>query len=249
MGKKSWIGLGLLVVLLGAIYVGLPNAGDKLIHDMVELDRNYIPALAMTTQGKLQASQKAMAKLMPAWQDFMKEHQDMERHDADWNRDVSKISEHINAANELVKSGTNLNEAHEELEQVRMVLMAARERNHIDYFIDTLVRFHEPMETLVLSVKGKKPVELEDATIVSMRSELKTAEYLWEQVINSPFKKDIFGFSQQQANALANLKQMESEALSSLEQALAGGDKATIIKAGMAIKPPFAKMYMMFGAL
>lgn len=249
MTKKSLSTIGVLIVVLGIVYLSLPNQQEQLFHDMVVLDRHYIPVLSLTSQGKLEQSKEAMKKLIPVWRDFEKKYRSMEKHDALWKRDMDKVNNYINSAITIVNNGDDLNDAHENLEKVRFVMMEARDRNHIDYYIDKLNRFHEPMENLVLAVKGKKADELAEQTIVSMRSELKTAQYLWDMVVKSPFEKKEFGFDESQAKELARLEAEESVALVNLEEALASGNKPAIIQAGRAIKSPYAKMYMMFGGL
>jgi len=249
MTKKSLSVIGVLIVVLGIVYLSLPNQQEQLLHDMVELDRNYIPALSLTSQGKLEPSKVAMEKLIPVWREFKNKYHFMERHDVLWKRDMDKVNNFIDSAYAIVKNGHDLNDAHEELEKIRFIMMGARDRNHIDYYVDKLNRFHEPMENLVLAVKGKNADKLTEQTVVSMRSELKTAQYLWEKVVNSQFIKEEFGFDESQAKKLARLKETESMALIALEEALDSGNKTAIIQAAKAIKPPYAKMYMMFGGL
>ena len=224
-------------------------SSNTLVKDMVALDRQYIAALALTSQQKLKPAADAMARLLPLWKSFNYKHSNMVKKDTAWKTDMVKIDHYIQAANKIVKTGKNLIDAHEELEQVRIVMMHARERLHIDYFIDHLTRFHVPMETLVLTVKGKSASDISSETVAKMKTELKMAKSLWQKVIQAEVDKNLFGFSDEKANMVKGLKLKETEALARLETALAAGNHDVIIKAGVAIKPPFAKMFMLFGAL
>lgn len=238
-----------LVLLSGSSSVNAATKMDTLVDDMVILDRHYIAALALTSQQKVKPASQAMARLLPLWKSFNNEHRDMAMKDANWKKDMDKIDHYIHAANKIVSSGKKLTDAHEELEHVRIIMMSARERNHIDYFIDRLTRFHEPMETLVLTVKGKSANDVSNETVTKMKSELNMVKMLWYKVIQAPLDKSLFGFSDEKVNMVKGYKLRETEALEKLGAALASGNKEAIIKSGVAIKPPFAKMFMLFGDL
>lgn len=247
MRKKSIIIIGLVLVLLAVVYIAIPNKRDSLIHDMVELDQYYIPVLAYTSQDKPRAARSAMDRLLPLWSEFRQDHRGQGRRDSEWAQDMEKLDGYIQHADELISDGKELQKAHDSLEHVRIILMNARDRNHIDYYIDHLTRYHEPMETLVLSVKGKSPDELSDETIASMRSQLGTAQYLWKQLEQAEFDRTVYEFSEAKARELKALVSKETQSLSNLQEALDSMQRPAIIKAGLALKPPFAKAFMMFG--
>jgi hypothetical protein len=168
-------------------------------------------------------------------------------HDDDWLSNMDEIDQHIMAAAKIVNSGGDLAEAHEELEPVRVLMMEARERNQIEYFLDSLTRFHEPMETLALSVKGKNPEQLDDATVVNMRSVVDTATYLWKKVLETPLHPKVFGLDDDKVKQVRALEAKETDALENLRIRLSGNNKQEIIKAAKSIKPPFATLYLLFG--
>ena len=239
----------ILIMVSGFTSVNVSAKTDSLVKDMVAFDRQYIAALALTSQEKLKPSTQAMARLLPLWKSFNYKHRNMVKKDADWKKDMNKIDYYIHAANKIVSSGKHLIYAHNELEHVRVIMLNARVRNHIEYFIDHLTRFHEPMETLVLTVKGKSASDISSDTIAKMKSEVQTAKTLWQKVVQAPLDKHLFGFSDEKVNMVKGYQLKETEALAKLETALAGGNNNIIISAGLAIKPSFAKMFMLFGAL
>ncbi len=222
----------------------LSFAGLK--EDMVALDRAYIPALAVTTQGSLPESQRAMEILNKQWAAFKKQHAAAKGGDKQWQKDFAEIDRMIAEANKVVAGGTDIVKAHEALEGVRFTLLAMRARSKMPYYLDALTHFHDPMEAIVLAVKDKKPDTLSDADAAKIKEALPEAEKLWAKVKLSRVDP-AFGLSTEQQQNLDKLIANETQALETLRQALAGSDKAALIKAAMAIKPAFAKIYMSFG--
>ena len=88
----------------------------------------------------------------------------------------------VNDAVKIVVSERKVTDAHEALEHVREVLMKLRQRNGIDYFIDRLTAFHEPMEAIVLAAKDKTGDTLTDADIALIRKRMPQAEQAWQRV-------------------------------------------------------------------
>jgi hypothetical protein len=231
--------------LLGLLWLPLASfAGLK--EDMIALDRAYVPALAVTTEGKLEESQRAMALLNKEWAEFKGKHAASQAGDEQWESDLAKIDDMIAEANKIVAGGVELVKAHEALEGVRFTLLDARARAKMPYFLDALTNYHDPMEAIVLTAKDKTPATFDDAEIVLIRNALPEAEKRWEAVRKTRIDAE-YGFSEAQRENLAKLIANETQALETLKQALAGSDKAAVIKAAVGIKPPFAKTFMAFG--
>lgn len=222
-----------------AAYAGLKE-------DMIALDRAYIPALAVTTEGKLPESQRAMELLNKQWALFKKQHAATKGGDAQWSKDMAGIDRMIADANKVVAGGVDLVKAHEALEGVRMTMLAMRARSRMPYYLDALTRFHDPMEDIVLAAKDKTPETFADADLTKIRTALPEAEKRWAEV-KATRVDPAFALSPEQQKTLAGLIATESEALDNLKKALAGNDRAALIKAAVAIKPAFARIYMSFG--
>lgn len=223
------------------------KADDNLVKDMVLFDQVYIPVLAMTSVENLKASQITMASFEPVWQAFKNRHYSQTGTDKQWKSDFDKVDHYIRAGKAIIARGTNIKDAHEELEHIRIVFMNLRERNNIEYYIDHLTRFHEPMENIVLAVKGKTEGSLTSEDIDLVRSTLPQAKNLWHVVSNAKIDKVLYGFNEEEIATLHELVKKEKASLQNLEKSLNDGDKKQIIKMGMAIKPNFAKLFKLFG--
>jgi len=219
---------------------------ENIVKEMVHFDQAYIPVLALTSEEKLQPARAAMKSLKPVWQKFNTKYGTY-ADDPNWETDIDKIDARIEAAEKIIARGTGLKDAHEELEHVRVVFLNMRERNAIDYFIDYLTRFHEPMEKIVLTVKGKTVNKLSDADIDLIKHVLPEAMLLWHATSEVKFDPGLYEFNKQQTRALRELINKEQKALDNLEQAIRAGDREKIIAAGVAIKPNFARVFKSFG--
>jgi len=225
----------------------LAHAAGNLVQDMVRFDQAYIPALAMTSDEKPEPSRVAFSALLVEWESLKKAHFGEKSADQEWKSDFNKVDGYIGAAGKIIARGTNLKDAHEELEHIRVVFMRLRDRNGIDYYIDHLTRFHEPMEEIVLAAKGKTESTLADKDLVLIRQTLPRAKELWHATKTAEFNGALYGFNQQKTSMLHSLVEKEQAALQHLEQALQTKNKQAIISAAVAIKPNFAKIFKSFG--
>ncbi len=238
--------LTLLIALLAGLLLSAFSAAD-LRQEMVKLDKVYIAALALTSQGKVDESRKAVNALRETWQSFKARHYNANAADRQWKADFDAVEKWVaNAVAIVATPGNNVTEAHEALEDVRNVLMKLRQRNRIDYYIDGLTAFHHSMEEIVLAAKDKTAQTLSDADITRIRNTLSDAETLWRAVETRPFDAATYLLSDAQSGDVVTLVKLESAALANLKQALASGDRAQIAKAAVAIKPNFAKLFMIF---
>jgi hypothetical protein len=248
MRKLTFLIVGLL--LGGLALAGTPQpatAQTYLRADMAALDRAYIAALALTSQEKLIPARRAMAVLVPTWQAFQAKYAQVNPSDPQWSVDFDDVDGRIHRADAIVTAGTALLDAHEELEGVRITLMGLRERSGIDYYVDDLTRFHEPMETIVLAAKDKTPESFTPADLATIQAHLPEAQARWQRVVAHEFDAALFGFPESKQTALRAGIAAETEALAQLEQALAAGDTTAIVKRSVAIKPSFAALFMLFG--
>jgi hypothetical protein len=222
-------------------------AATALEKDMVALDKIYIAALSVTNQDDLNMSKNAMKLLVPQWQSFNKKHWRDFSKDKAAKADFAKISRMIDDAARIVQSNGKLADAHESLEGVRSTLLTLRKRNSIDYYIDYLTKFHEPMETTVLLAKGKTPETLSSENISTIKNLFAECLRDWEAVKGAKFDNDLFNFPPEKDKKRQEYIEAETQALDKLRQVLDGENKEAIIKTTMAIKPNFAKLFIMFG--
>lgn len=224
-----------------------PGLPTHLLSDMVTFDRAYIAALALTSQEKPEPSQKAMRILVPTWAAFQAKYIDANPNDPQWRPDLDAVGGMIERADGIVRTGSDLVTAHDELEDVRMTLMHLRERNGIPYYVDPLTRFHEPMEAIVLAGKGKSADTLSPADLETIRAQLPHARTIWAEVSATPFDAALFGFTPEKQAALQKQIVAETDALTQLQMALDSGDPGAIAQRAVALKPSFSVLFMMFG--
>lgn len=227
--------------------VAAPVMPTYLVPDMVTFDRAYIAALALTSQEKLEPSRTAMAILVPTWQAFNAKYSGANPSDPQWRPDFDAVSGMMERADDIVRDGHRLPEAHGELEEVRITLMHLRERNGLPYFVDLLTRYHEPMEAIVLAGKDRAPDSLTASDVEAIRTQAAEAREIWGQVTEARFDAALFGFAPEKHALMQRQIAAESAALDALQAALDAQDPAAIVTRAVALKPSFAALFMMFG--
>jgi hypothetical protein len=236
--------LAVVLPILAALLTGMTQ--DDLRQDMVRLDKVYIAALALSSQGKTTETRKAMSDLTRRWRAFDERHRAGNPSDAQWTKDFDAVSRRIDEAAAIAASDRKVTDAHEALEDVRIVLWRLRERNGMEYFIDHLTAFHEPMEGIVLAAKDKSGTQLTDADLAKIRTLLPQAEALWRRAMDAPFDAATYQLDAAGYAKARQLMQREQQVLAALADALASGDRDRIAKAAVAIKPSFAALFMTF---
>jgi hypothetical protein len=239
----------LLSTLLLSIASAQEPSADKhaaLLTDFAAFDRAYVPALALTKRGTLPQCRPAMGRLKVAWQELSDKHADSVPSDPTWKTDFGQVAQLIEQAEQRLAEDDQ-QEAHEQLEGVRELLMKARRRNGIDYYLDYLTIFHDTMEKIVMPATAKAEKgdrQLSPAELAEMRSLLQQANQEWQTVTQTALPTGLFPV---ESAAARKMIQAEQRALRALEDALNHGDEKSIISAAQAIKPPFARLFMAFG--
>jgi hypothetical protein len=231
----------------------LGSAQAAPIDDMVAFDGIYIPALATSTRAsqdptaipKAKASLAALEQQWPALrQRFSVTWRD--RPPSGWKQTLASVELRIDAA--VAAAGlSEWKQTHEALEPVRIDLMQARRRQGMDYFVDRLTAFHEPMEILALAGSTLRADQID----AKRRSELERAyahaRTLWRGIELHAGDGASFGLSEPRQGQLRNALDDETAALVQLSDALRGRDNGRLLKAAVAIKPPFARAFTAFG--
>jgi flagellar biosynthesis chaperone FliJ len=222
-----------------------------LVQDIVLFDQNYIPALELTRYGSGEAVNAAMQQLQTHWRQFHSRYYTFELDDPYWRSDFDFVTLMIAEAADIVRSGGNLLEAHRALAGVRKVFMQIRLRNRIDYFLDYLTAFHEPMEAIVRAATDKTPESITITDVDDMRIALPEALRLWERVCRQQPDTELFALDTERLIHLQTYIRQENDALEQLQHTLQGlgeqVDEASIIRAALSIRPPFVRLMMLFG--
>jgi hypothetical protein len=222
-------------------------AASRLEKDMAAFDKAYIPALALTSQGDKEASEKAMKLTMAQWSVFKKRYAKFfTRKKAD-KEDMKVIAIMIADADHKIKSEGKLDDAHETLEEVRNTFLKIRKRNSIDYYLDYTTKFEVPMEAIFLTARGKTAETLTDAMVLKIKDNVKIARQNWGNLQNASFDPALFSFTAKKDAQRLGYIQAETEAMNRLEKALGGGNKEEIIKSALGIKSNYVSLFLLFG--
>lgn len=213
----------------------------SLLADMAALDQAYIPVLALSTQNDAAGSRKSMDTLLVKWKAFRSTYYTAMPQDPQWKPDLDTVDATIRDADARIAEG-NLSAAHAGLEQFRLTMLDLRTRNHIDYFIDKLTRFHGPMETIVLAAPDKDHVD-----VAAIRQAYPDAVAKWDTVRTGTIDATLYGFTPEKMAQVQALEANETRALDNLGAALEAGNTTTIGTTAVAIKGPFSVLFSSFG--
>lgn len=249
--KRALLALALALLASSPAWSASSLAPDldatRFVADSARFDRAYIPTLAVTSDEKAAPSVRAMALLNATWKEFRGAWYDAAPADPQWRADFDAIAGRIAAADAIVARGTELVKAHEELEHVRLTLLALRTRHGIAHYTDLLTRFHEDMETIVLAAKGKTPETLTAADLQRIRDHLPGALAVWRDVLAAPLDGALYGMDDQATAAVRAALLAEQQALEALQARLQEGSVQSVIASAVALKPPFARTFKFFG--
>jgi hypothetical protein len=221
---------------------------------MVRFDALYIPLLSMSSaaQTDTRAAPKAVAtaaRLRAAWPDLQRAlaaHPPATARPRAWAEALRHVGRQLASGDQAVASA-NWKQAHEALEDVRIVLMQARQAAGMDYFVDRLTAYHEPMEVLALAGATWAPTALDSRRRAELDHAYGEARALWRAIELHPVDPQQHGLSAARAAQLRQGLLDETAALSRLSDALRGTDNAALLAAAKAIKPPFARVFTAFG--
>jgi hypothetical protein len=222
----------------------------NILKSMAELDRVYIPVLLFTNLHKQRESEIALERLRSEWDKFDYKYHDLELKyglnitDKFWEEDFDRINELITTAEVYVKGG-QLPRAHQQLEEVRFILKELRHRNGLGYFLDGMTEFHEAMEQIILSIRGKD--QLSEKDLAKLRRFFKEAQASWAKVSRSEIDPSLFGFDPKKVEAIRERIKYEERELAGFAVALSSRDADRIFQAATDLKPNFVVLYKAFG--
>jgi hypothetical protein len=243
---KQHLGVAVILLATSLLPAGL-RADSALEKDMASFDRAYIPVLALTNQRKLPAARRAMHLLHTRWTEFKTRYHSYKSADREWEEDFAAVGQAIKNAQRLLDQGQDPLKAHEELEAIRATLLGLRRRHNLDYYIDYLTEFHQPMEAIVLTAKDKTPEQLTDTDLEEIHRWLPLALNLWDKVIHAECDPNLFRLNSVKQEDRQKYMARESEALAQLQEALASGNRTAILHSALSLKPHFTKLFMLFG--
>ncbi len=238
--------LGWLTMVLLMTCMSPERAERNLVKAMLALDRTFIPAWTLTGPDNEGDPAPAMQTLLKEWAFFKARFYYYERQDTSWQAAFDRIDTVLHQA-EVIDAGNNRTEAHAALEKVRSTFVALRDSNGIEYFLDGLIAFQEPMETIVNLVRGRTAGNLAGSQVNAVRGLFPEVRARWNSVRSWPFDPSLHNFDEQQGARLREQIALENNALDILEQALGSGSRNSIIVAAQGIGPEFDRLYRLFG--
>lgn len=246
--RSALVGIGLGALLATSVLAGVRE-------DSVALDAVYIPALALTSAAQSDASvadkaRAAMQRLDARWPALRTSLQASlaatPAQAAAARKTIAAVESHIAGGRTAVAKG-DFKGAHDALEEVRIDLMKARTARGVDYFVDRLTAYHEPMEVIALAGLQLKPQDLTPAKKAEIEKAFAEARALWRGIEQNLPRPADYGLDAARASQFEKGVADETAALTRLSDALRGGDAAALLKAAQAIKPPFARTFTAFG--
>ena len=239
---KKW---DVVMIAAGLVIASMICAGSSsaaLIDDMANLDKAYVAALVLSNQPDkpAEAVTASMKRLTESWKKFVDGLSPADRDNKSLKSAISQVSGSVAEAEKLAAAGKR-KDAHEALETVRIAFWKARSDMGIDYLLDLLTAFHEPMEAFVgLAEKpGADPAKLK-----SLLAELSEK---WTIVEKAKLDTKLFGLNEEKTTRYTSLVKKEREILTSLTALIVGKDQAALAKTAGTVKTTFSQAYMVFG--
>ncbi|MEY4751224.1 MAG: hypothetical protein RIQ60_3438 [Pseudomonadota bacterium] len=231
-----------------------PLAGQAApLDDMVAFDAVYIPALAASTSASQDA--RAVPKAVAAGQALDARWPQLRstltvtwgsQPARAWTATLAAVDRQITLAR-TAAAASNWKDAHEALEDVRIELMKARLGQGMDYFIDQLTAYHEPMEALTIAASTWKPAEIDAQRRAQLEQAVLHAAALWRGIERHTLDMAAYGLPPAGQAQLRQALADESAALDRLTQAQRLGSTEQVLKAAAGLKPAFARAFTAFG--
>jgi hypothetical protein len=239
----------IIPILMGALVsVGAFALPKETISAMVELDRAYIPALALSGQpDQMDKAKTAFIKFEKTWTIFKERYLNQSGFDTEWTQDINRIDMAVTQAKSALLDRSEGAKAHEELEAVRMIFLESRTRQKIPYFIDTLTLFHNSMEDMLNGISSAKIASWTEAERINFTADLDITTARWNKV--------------KAANALLSDLNLEPKVVSTFEvqwksidkllkeikDFYKSGDQENFNQSLNQLKPAFIKTFFLFG--
>lgn len=216
------------------------SSASAMVQDpyLTAFEKPYKQVLWQTSQGDVEAAKQAVAQAQAALQPLLLGA--IENPPAAYDEPEYLVDALTLAAGRLQLVGLLLDQgetmkAHEVAEAIRSEFRELREGHGIYCLNDKLTHYHEVMEEVVLSAK--------DATD-GVSDELVA---LWQGLLpelRSRWAASMALVQDDAPSRLRALMQGEADAIEILVQALEGTDRGAMRKAGLALKPAFAKVFL-----
>jgi hypothetical protein len=206
----------------------------------------YRQALIATGVGKadkgaVDTAIKALSELDRQWGSFMGHYKKPPPHFSDekaWEPTFAKVRALVHKGLEAAKRAS-LDDAHDALEEIRIILSDLRRRNNIITFSDHVNAYHEQLEEIIgadYAMDGFSPAQR-----LELNEQLAVLSFLAEAMErNAP---QAYSSQPEFITLLENV----FSSIDRVRQAIEENDKKNIINSIAGLKTPFAKLFSKFG--
>ena len=233
-----------LIFALMALGILATACNEKdVIYDMARFDRAYVPALALTEE-KDSTGQSVLAvkRLKQDWAVLSGKYAQVLALDGA----SEDINRNLDRADMLITTG-DFRGAHKELEPIGSILLRARKKHGIDYFMDYMTAFHSSLERAVAILDNRVPATLteEDVSVISgLLPDIRTR---WNAVAEAPFDRTAFLFDKETETSLRSALAEEAKAIDNMDAALRSGNHKLIFKHALLLREGYQRVFRMFG--
>lgn len=252
-----------VVATLALAAVGAQAKDDALLADMAALDEAYINPLFFTSNMNPPKSASAMAAFVAEWRTFAAEYRHYRPSEKNWVAHFAVVDDAIAATQPIVDAAMKafragdkacvlqacpaLVAAHDALEVVRYELRDLRIHNGFPKFItDKLTAFHDPMEAIVLTFKGRALDQVSAEELAAVSGELDEVIFLWSLVEKTPIDAALWGFTPAQLQVVLSRIALEGATIETLAALWDAGDVAGFAAKSMSLKANFVPVYTSF---
>lgn len=222
--------------------------------EMAQVSRAYVPALFYTNntaapQPIAAAGSAALTLLDTRWQAFV-------THSAATFPPATTakpaVDTHLLAAKSTLDQVTaypaDLSNAHENLEEIRTVMLQMRSDNSIDDVMDSLTLAHRSMGDVVAAFAGATtPALLTQQHKADLSLQLVNYTNAFNALEARKIEDDLFGFSAAKTQWVQAALTATIQNNTALQDALLLNDNAVILAAANKVKPLFVKLFLAYG--
>jgi hypothetical protein len=237
--RTAWILCSLAACLL------LFGCGDDIVSDSARLDRYLIPALVHTSQRDHAQAMAAVESFETEWETFRESH--YESGDSVWRAVFDEVDTMIADAAAIIEGGEYITDAYGSLDDIRMLLSEWREDNGIEYLVDPLHEFQEPLADMARLVASRKPESLKLEELGELAELQVEIEEIWLDMMDVEFDIGRYGMTEEKAESFERLVGSVDYAISRLRGALEAGDRAGVLTAVRELEDWFGEVYAIFG--
>jgi hypothetical protein len=223
----------------------LSCSGEDIVSDSAKLDRHLIPALVYTSQRDHAQAMAAVEDFEAEWETFRRSH--YESGDSVWRAVFDEVDTMIADAAAIIEGGEYITDAYGSLDDIRMLLLEWREDNGIEYLVDPLHEFQEPLADMVKLVANRKPESLKQEELDGLAELQVELEEIWLDMMDVEFDIGRYGMTQDEAESFERLVGSVAYAIAQLGAAIEAGDGTGAVSAVREVEAWFGEAYAIFG--